>query len=388
MYPRLSDLINDWFGTHIVLPIMSYGFFVAIAFLVGAWFLYAELRRKGREGVLQPTVKKITRGKPATVSELLINFVLATLVGYKVAGFFMDYSTFAANPQEFLFSNTGSFGWGVFIGIVYTAWIWYDKDRKKLNPPKTKEIVIPPENQTWPIVIVAAVFGLIGSKIFDQLENWDRFINDPWGSLFSFSGLTFYGGLIVAGIAIIWYAHKHKIPWEHLGDSMAPSLILAYGIGRIGCHVAGDGDWGIVNTLQKPGWLSWLPDKLWSYNYPHNIINEGIPIPGCTGEHCMQLAQGVFPTPIYETVMALLIFAFLWSIRKKIKIPGTLFAIYLILNGIERFLIELIRVNNTYVIFGMKITQAEIISVAVIITGAGLWLFLYKRAKVGTVRST
>ncbi len=378
MYPRLSDLINDLFGTHIQLPIMSYGFFVALAFLVGAWLLYSELKRKGEEGVFKPEVKKVVEGKPATVTELVANFIVSSVIGFKFSGVFTDYSHFASDPQGFLFSAEGSLWGGIVLGILYTAWFWYDKNKNRLDPPKEKEIVVPPESHTWPIVIIAAVFGIIGSKIFDQLENWDRFISDPIGSLFSFSGLTFYGGLIVGGAAVIWYSEKHKIPWKHLGDSLAAPLIIAYGIGRIGCQVAGDGDWGIVNTLDKPRWLGWLPDWLWSYNYPHNIINEGVPIPGCTGEHCMQLAQGVFPTPIYETTMALIIFAFLWSIRKKIKIPGTLFAIYLILNGIERFLIELIRVNNTYDIFGYHITQAEIISTILVLTGAGLLLFLRK----------
>jgi hypothetical protein len=77
--------------------------------------------------------------------------------------------------------------------------------------------------------------------------------------------------LIVAGIAVAIYARRKKIPFLHLADATAPGLILAYGIGRIGCHVSGDGDWGIVNTAEKPGWLSWLPDWAWSYDYPNNV---------------------------------------------------------------------------------------------------------------------
>ncbi len=165
-------------------------------------------------------------------------------------------------------------------------------------------------------------------------------------------------------------------------DSVAPSLILSYGIGRIGCHVAGDGDWGIVNTLDKPGWLSFLPDWLWSYNYPHNILNEGIPIPGCTGNHCYELAQGVFPTPVYETIMAILIFLFLWKLRKHIQIPGVLASVYLVLNGTERFLIEKIRINNVFDLWRMKVTQAEVVSVILFATGIFLIIYLtysYKR---------
>ena len=166
-----------------------------------------------------------------------------------------------------------------------------------------------------------------------------------------------------------------------LGDLVAPGLILAYGIGRIGCHVAGDGDWGIVNTLVKPEWLAFLPDWAWAYDYPHNIINHGVRIAGCTGPHCFQLAEKVFPTPIYETTMAVIIFAILWSIRKRIKTPGMLFAIYLMFNGAERFFIEKIRVNNVYHIAGIDITQAEIISPILFLAGLIL-LIVFKKTKI------
>src|SRR6185369_7671159 len=105
-------------------------------------------------------------------------------------------------------------------------------------------------------------------------------------------------------------------------------------------------DWGIPNTAPKPSGLSFLPDWFWSYRYPHNVINEGIPIPGCVGHHCSMLELPVFPTPLYESITCILLFFFLWSIRKKISSAGVLFSIYLLLNGLERFAIETIRVNT------------------------------------------
>jgi phosphatidylglycerol:prolipoprotein diacylglycerol transferase len=384
MYPKLSDLINAVFGTHINLPIMSYGFFVALAFLAGAYFLYLELIRKEKEGLIRPTKKKIVVGKPATPAELIISFVVGFLLAFKIAAAITDYRHFANNPQEFLFSGEGSLWAGILFGILYAVYVWYDKNRHKLARPEVKEISVPAHEQTWMLVLLAAVFGIIGAKIFDQLENWQAFLADPLGQLFSFSGLTFYGGLIFATVALIWYGETHGIPWKPLADSFAPGLALAYGIGRIGCQVAGDGDWGIVNHWAKPHWLSFLPDWLWKCNYPHNIINEGIPIPGCHGPHCMQLPQGVFPTPVYETLMMIVIFIILWSIRKKIKTPGVLFSIYLIFNGIERFFIEHIRVNNTYDIFGHHITQAEIISPILVLIGIAGWYILEKRNKKKT----
>ncbi len=382
MYPKLSDLINDWFGTNINLPIQSYGFFLALAFLAGAYFLYRELRRKEEEGFIKPMKKKVQKGKPATIQELVVFFILTFIVGFKLAGSLMNYSSFANDPQDFLLSSEGSLAGGIIIAIASTAWFYYRQKKKELRPPVWEEVTIHAQDNTWPIVFVAVVFGILGSKVFHWFENWKEFTSDPLDALLSFSGMSFYGGLLIAAAAVAIFARKRGIKWWVLFDSAAPSLILAYGIGRIGCHVAGDGDWGIVNTLDKPGWLSFLPDWLWSYKYPHNILNHGVPIPGCTGSHCHELAQGVFPTPVYETTMAILIFLLLWSLRKRIKIPGVLASIYLILNGTERFLIEKIRINNVFDLWGMKVTQAEVVSVILIATGIFLIIYLtysYKR---------
>lgn len=381
MYPKLSDLINAIFGTHLNLPVMSYGFFVALAFLAGSYVLYLEFKRKEKEGLLQPAEKKIFEGKPASLWELIITFIIAFFLGFKVPAVVTDYNHFANDPQIFLFSREGSFWIGLLVAALYTFYVWYEKNKARLDPPVEKTIIVQPHQRTWSILFLAAVFGIIGAKIFDQLENWQSFVAHPWSSLFSFEGLTFYGGLIFAAVVVIWYGAKNSIPWKHMADSFAPGLMLSYGMGRIGCQVAGDGDWGIVNNLAKPHWLSFIPDWLWSYNYPHNIINAGVPIPGCTGPHCMELSHGVFPTPVYETIMAVILFIILWSVRKKIKTPGVLFFIYLIFNGTERFLIEHIRVTHRYVIFGIHASQAELISPVLVIVGIVGWYILEKRKK-------
>ncbi len=378
MYPKISDLINDWFGTNINLPIQSYGFFVAMAFLCGAYFLYHELKRREHKGLIIPKQKKVMVGEPASLTELALSFVISLLVGFKIGGFILEYSAFASNPQAFVFSGRGSWWLGLLLAAGYTYYIYYSKDKKKLSPPKEEVRTIHAQEHTWPIVFVAVVFGILGAKVFHWFENWDDFVADPMEALVSFSGLTFYGGLITATFAVAFYGEKNNIRWRQLADAIAPSLILSYGIGRIGCQVSGDGDWGIVNMLDKPSWISFLPDWLWAYDYPHNILKRGIPIPDCTGEYCYKLAEPVFPTPIYETTMALLIFVFLWCIRKRIKTAGVLFAIYLIANGSERFLIEKIRVNNVFDFLGLQVTQAEIISSILILTGIGLWIILKK----------
>lgn len=113
--------------------------------------------------------------------------------------------------------------------------------------------------------------------------------------------------------------------------------MLSYGIGRVGCMMSGDGDWGIVNNNPKPSWMNFLPDWMWAFKFPHNVNNDGIPIPGCVGRWCHELPEAVYPTSFYETIMAIILFGVLWAIRKQITTPGLLFSIYLILNGAERF---------------------------------------------------
>ncbi|MDZ7743933.1 MAG: prolipoprotein diacylglyceryl transferase family protein [Bacteroidota bacterium] len=322
-----------------------------------------------------------TQGRPASVYDLVISFVIAFLVGLKFIGAIFDYSFFASNPQDFLFSMEGSWIGGIVFGAASSFYTWWKRNRERLDEPRKVQEVIHPYELTGSVILVAAIAGIIGAKIFHQLENWDEFIADPAGSLFSFSGLTFYGGLIVAAFAVGIYGTRNRIHWLHMADSVAPSLILAYGVGRVGCQMAGDGDWGIVNTSPKPDWLSWLPDWAWAYDYPHNVLREGIHIPACTGDYCYKLAETVFPTPIYETTMSLMIFAFLWAIRKKLPFAGMLFSVYLVFNGIERFLIEKIRVNTQYHIWDIKITQAEIISVVLVILGILGILYTWKRGK-------
>jgi phosphatidylglycerol:prolipoprotein diacylglycerol transferase len=203
------------------------------------------------------------------------------------------------------------------------------------------------------------------------------------------SGLTMYGGLIVAGFMVIRYFKKNGMAVLPSMDSAAPGLMLAYGIGRLGCQVAGDGDWGIANTAAKPGWI---PQWLWSYDYPNNVnavlgphrggyvgeaMTSGTIFPGY-GTH---LVPGVYPTPLYEVMMCLLLFAVLWWLRKRITLPGILFCVYLIFNGVERFLIEQIRVNN---LFLGNWTQAELIALGLILLGVGGMLWLRKQHTNGT----
>ena len=380
MYPNLYYAFRDLF--HVEWQplrfINSFGFFVAISFIISAIVLSAELRRKSKQGLLQPTEVQVMVGKPATFIDLLLNFLLGFVLGYKILALFIMNRSVTDDPQAFIFSDRGSWPAGIALGLLFAGLKWWEKRKQVLERPELRKIRIWPQDRVGEITILALVFGLVGAKVFDAFENWDSFIQDP-SSIFSAEGLTFYGGLICAALAIWWYARKHKIGFWHLNDAAAPALMLAYSLGRIGCQVAGDGDWGIVNNRLKP--FGWLPDWMWGYTYPNNVarMDQDNPIPGCTDKFCFQLAEPHFPTPFYETVICFILFLILWSFRKRLKIPGTLFALYLILNGVERFFIEKIRVNTKMHVLGFQFTQAELISSLLLISGIILWFYLRKR---------
>lgn len=382
MFPTISHLIEYLFGVYIPLPIQSFGFMMALGFLLAAYTLGLELRRKENLGRIKAQIVKVVVGKPAALSELASMAIFGFIIGYKLFYAVLHYSEFVDDPQEVLLSFNGNWLAGIAMAGLFTYLKYRERQKQRLDTPFEKEEVVHPHQLVGNITMIAAIAGLIGAKVFHNLENLDEFSTDPMGALLSFSGLTFYGGLIVGGLAVIYYGIKKGIKPLHLMDSAAPGLILAYAIGRVGCQLAGDGDWGIVNKAPKPEWLSFLPDWLWAFKYPHNVLDAGVPIAGCDGRYCHELAEAVFPTPVYETMMGLLIFSLLWYLRKRIHIAGMLFSIYLVLIGIERFLIEKIRVNEVFQLFGREITQAELISGFLILIGLLAFFYCRKNKEV------
>jgi phosphatidylglycerol---prolipoprotein diacylglyceryl transferase len=375
MYPTLYHFFLDTFGIEIpfLKAVNSFGFFVAMAFLVGTWLFTRELKRKEQEGELKAVKKTKLTGLPPSTTGIVLNAVLGFFLGYKLIYAFMHSEVFSAFPK-FLFSPEGSFIAGILGAALFGYWKY--RDDKKQQKPTPVEITY--DFHSWdhvgPLLILAVIWGFLGAKIFAWFESGESLSSFLSGD--PFRGLTMYGGLICATIAMTVYMIRHKLPVLKLYDAAAPGLLLAYGVGRIGCQVSGDGDWGIVNTAPKPGWMGFLPDWLWSYNYPNNV-NEDCGRPGCNWEETPYLLDPVFPTPLYEFLMCLFGFWILWMLRKRIHVAGIIFMSFLILNGVERYLIEQIRVNEN--IDGTGMTQAELISIILIVIGFAGIIFLSKR---------
>ena len=249
MYPNLYYVFKDWFGVEWrgLYILNTFGLMVAIAFIVAAIVLTSELKRKEKLGLLYPREEIITVGKPASLIDLIINAIVGFIFGYKILGLIFNRPD-GVNPQEYIFSSKGNILGGLALGLLLAILKWYDKNKQKLKEPERRNVRIWPHDRVGDIIILGLVFGILGAKLFDNLENWEDFIKDPIARLFSASGLTFYGGLILAAVAICWYGAKRGIKIIHLCDAAAPALLIAYAVGRIGCQIAGDGDWGIYNS--------------------------------------------------------------------------------------------------------------------------------------------
>lgn len=250
MYPDFYHLLKDLFGIDI--PVLglfkTFGFLVAMAFFIGGYLIYKELKRKEDDGLIGFTLEEVTSGKPITQQDYIISGLSAFFIGFKVLGMLLQWKLASPDPLSFIFSTKGNLLGGVLLCIAVLAYRYWENKKEVAKGLVTKQVKTYPHIRVGDILVIAALGGFAGAKIFNALETWDDFVRDPLGSLFSSSGLTFYGGLIVATFALWYYSRKIKLDFRHLCDAAAPALILAYGIGRLGCQISGDGDWGIYNS--------------------------------------------------------------------------------------------------------------------------------------------
>jgi phosphatidylglycerol---prolipoprotein diacylglyceryl transferase len=260
-------------------------------------------------------------------------------------------------PELFKIGPFTVYSYGLMLGIAFIVGSYIlSEEMKRKNLPA---------NLATEVTLLAIVFGIIGGKLFHLIENWRDFLNDPIGMAFNPGGLTFYGGLILAIIAIWLYLKAKKVSFLYVADAAAPPLALAYGIGRIGCHLAGDGDYGIPTNLP------------WGTNYENGTVPPSVMFRG--SEIAENFPGGVVPdntplhpTPVYEFLSMVVIFFILWKFRKKDWADGKLFMLYFIFTGTSRLLVEFIRLNPR-ILFGLS--EAQLISIALII--AGIIGFIY-----------
>lgn len=393
MYPDLSYIFHDLFGSpvdNVFSIVQTFGLFLILAISTSGFVLYLELKRYEKEGILDGVSQKAVLGKGPQAIPVLGSGLLGFLLGFKLVYIAGNFPLFKADAAGVVLSTQGNVMGGIFGFLVFAGWRFYELHRTKLAEAKTIEKIVMPSERVPDITIIAAISGIIGARLFSILENFGDFIKDPIGQVLSGSGLTIYGGLILAFIVVYFYVKKRGIKPIIMMDAVAPALIIGYAVGRLGCQFAGDGDWGIVNTLSKPAWFI-LPEGAWAYDYPHNVINSmnsdpvtgnsfygGEMIPDCGGliavggaepEHCTRLAEKVYPTPLYEAFLSFLIFGILWVLRKRVKITGMLFFIYLMFNGAERFFIEGIRVNEHYRILGVNWSMSQYIALGLFLIG-------------------
>jgi phosphatidylglycerol---prolipoprotein diacylglyceryl transferase len=198
-----------------------------------------------------------------------------------------------------------------------------------------------PADWAYELVFAALVGGLVGSRLDYVLQNWDKVSDDLLGNIFSGSGLVWFGGLVGGALGVmLWARWRGWLGWQ-MFDTAAVPLAIGYAIGRVGCQLSGDGDYGVESDLP------------WAMAYPDGVVPT---------------TDEVHPTPVYETLAMGIAGAVLWRLRDRFA-PGVLFGLYLMIAGTERFLVELVR-RNDEVVAGL--TQPQLISLAMLALGAGI----------------
>ncbi len=191
----------------------------------------------------------------------------------------------------------------------------------------------------YDFVLYAYVGGWVGARLFIIPTGWEYFVDDPIGFLLASSGWVWYGGLI-GGAAAVWLlAQRRQVSMLMMADVAAPALAIGLGIGRIGCQLAGDGDYGVPTDLP------------WAMSYPNGVVPT---------------TDRVHPAPVYEMLACFAIFAYLWQRRHRQPPGGDLFGRYLIASAVVRFLIEFVRRNPAWIV---GLTTAQWLSVVLAIMG-------------------
>ncbi len=278
------------------------------------------------------------------------------------------------------------YGYGLMLGIAFLLGSYVlakGLARTKIDP-----------NIATTVTILAVIFGISGAKILYLFEEWEYFVKDPIGTAFSPGGLTWYGGFVLGLAVVSYYVWRKKVPILRFLDALGVALILAYGVGRIGCQLSGDGDYGYPTRLPwgtiyaqgtaKPmfaleGYFRAHPDEAQIWHYDSLKV-----VPGGVDKLGMRYSKfdavtPLHPAPVYELILGIIGFALLVTLRKRNYPDGALFMMYLMLASLFRFLVEFLRLNPR-LMFGLS--EAQLVSIVLFFVGAGGFLYLQRRGKL------
>ena len=220
----------------------------------------------------------------------------------------------------------------VATGFLVALWVVRSELRRQGHDP----------GAAYDLILWSYVGGFVGARLFLIVTAWEQFQQDPWGLLFGGSGWVWQGGVIGGAVAVIWKARQLRLPLGDVADIAGLALAIGQAIGRVGCQLSGDGDYGVPTDLP------------WGMAYPNGVVPT---------------TERVHPTPVYESVACLAIFAVLWRRRATPHAPGARFGEYLVYSGAVRFAVEFVRRNAAA---GLGLTVAQWIGLASIAVGAVL----------------
>jgi phosphatidylglycerol:prolipoprotein diacylglycerol transferase len=239
-----------------------------------------------------------------------------------------------------------SYGLMIALGFIVTGALLRRELRRNGLPPNLGDSII----------MGAILGGIAGAKIYSVIEGWGDLGVASLRTLFSGSGLVWYGGFTGGAIAVLVIIWLRRAPMMRTMDYIAPLLILGYAFGRMGCFLSGDGDYGPPTDLP------------WGMAFPNGVVPT---------------LERVHPTPLYEIGLSLMIFAFLWRLRRRNLPTGCIFGMYLVLAGAERFVTEFWRLTP---IVALSMTLAQIISIILMIIGTVMTLYVWKAPVLNRLR--
>jgi phosphatidylglycerol---prolipoprotein diacylglyceryl transferase len=291
-------------------------------------------------------------------------------------------------PILFRLGPLNIYSYGLMLGIAFLLGSYVLSlhfKRHKIDPAAASTITV-----------LAVVFGIGGAKILYLIEEWGAFVRDPFGMIFSPGGLTWYGGFILALLVVSLYIRKKHLPFMKVWDGLGLALIIAYGVGRVGCHLSGDGDygppthlpWGTIYaqgtakpTLMLQEYFQHHPEERLAWRYDElRVIIAGQDKLGHFYSKFDEVTP-MHPSPMYELILGCIGFGILLWARGHLKADGMLFMLYVMLSSVFRFSVECVRLNPRLM---AGLSEAQLFSIVLFFAGLAGFLILRQRSSPST----